>query len=195
METYEEGKREPLGDMAEALERIAKLPYKDYEEQTDLAFGSVGLKINAFMGELHKMRTEFSHAQEYLRRGQEKDINETLEEYAEKFGNMETHAGKLLDMLAAIGPDSGEDEKQAQEAVGAFLKAMRDQMREMAASAPLAEPKGEKEREEQADRNRRQVEAYQSGREELLDACGGYTRLHVGDISPLGQPFSGAEEV
>lgn len=74
--------------LEEKLREVALLPYEVYEPRLDLAVGALGLEMNGVYSMLNKMQIEFSHAQEYMERGQQKDVKETLEEYSDNLERM-----------------------------------------------------------------------------------------------------------
>lgn len=85
--------------LGEKLREIALLPYEVYEPRLDLAIGALGLEMNGVYSMLNKMQIEFSHAQEYMERGQQKDVKETLEEYSDNLGRMTARLGKCRNTL------------------------------------------------------------------------------------------------
>ena len=85
--------------LEEKLREIALLPYEVYEPRLDLAIGALGLEMNGVYSMLNKMQIEFSHAQEYMERGQQKDVKETLEEYSDNLGRMIARLGKCHNTL------------------------------------------------------------------------------------------------
>lgn len=78
--------------LEEKLRELALLPYEEYEPRLDLAVGALGLEMNGVYSMLNKMQIEFSHAGEYLKRGEQKDVKETLEEY---FHNLKKMVSRL----------------------------------------------------------------------------------------------------
>ena len=85
--------------LEEKLREIALLPYEVYEPRLDLAIGALGLEMNGVYSMLNKMQIEFSHAQEYMERGQQKDVKETLEEYSDNLGRMIARLGRCHNTL------------------------------------------------------------------------------------------------
>ncbi len=67
--------------LEEKIRELALLPYEVYAPRLDMAMGALGLEMNGVYSMLNKMQIEFSHAGEYLERGQQKDVKETMEEY------------------------------------------------------------------------------------------------------------------
>lgn len=85
--------------LEEKLRELALLPYEEYEAQLDLAVGALGLEMNGVYSMLNKMQIEFSHAGEYLERGEQKDVKETLEEYSDNLQRMISRLGRCADTL------------------------------------------------------------------------------------------------
>lgn len=85
--------------LEEKLREIAVLPYEVYKPWLDLAIGALGLEMNGVYSMLNKMQIEFSHAQEYMERGQQKDVKETLEEYSDNLEKMTVRLGKCRNTL------------------------------------------------------------------------------------------------
>lgn len=85
--------------LREKLKEVALLPYEVYEPRLDLAVGALGLEMNGVYSMLNKMQIEFSHAQEYMERGQQKDVKETLEEYSDNLGRMTVRLEKCRNTL------------------------------------------------------------------------------------------------
>ena len=90
----------------EKIREITLLPYEIYTPRLDLAVGALGLEMNAVYSMLHKMQIEFSHAGEYLERGQQKDVKETLEEYEDNLQRMVRRLDKCGQTLAEGAPDN-----------------------------------------------------------------------------------------
>lgn len=85
--------------LEEKLKEIALLPYEVYTPRLDLAIGALGLEMNGVYSMLNKMQIEFSHAREYMDRGQQKDVKETLEEYSGNLERMMVRLGKCRNTL------------------------------------------------------------------------------------------------
>lgn len=92
--------------LAEKLREITLLPYEVYMPRLNLAVGALGLQMNAVYSMLRKMQIEFSHAGEYLERGQQKDVKETLEEYSDNLQRMVRRLEKCGQTLAECAPDN-----------------------------------------------------------------------------------------
>lgn len=85
--------------LEEKLREVALLPYEAYEPRLDLAIGALGLEMNGGYSKLNKMEIEFSHAREYMKRGQQKDVKETLEEYSDNLKIMTDRLEKCRNTL------------------------------------------------------------------------------------------------
>ena len=85
--------------LEEKLREVALLPYEVYEPRLDLAIGALGLEMNGVYSKLNKMEIEFSHAREYMKRGQQKDVKETLEEYSDNLERMTERLEKCRNTL------------------------------------------------------------------------------------------------
>lgn len=90
----------------ERIREITLLPYEVYTPRLNLAVGALGLEMNAVYSMLRKMQMEFSHAGEYLERGRQKDVKETLEEYEDSLQGMVRRLGKCGQTLAECAPDN-----------------------------------------------------------------------------------------
>lgn len=93
--------------LEEKLREVALLPYEVYEPRLDLAVGALGLEMNGVYSMLNKMQIEFSHAQEYMKRGQQKDVKETLEEYSDNLERMTVRLEKCRNTLEECRNENG----------------------------------------------------------------------------------------
>lgn len=161
-----------MKELFEKLEEVTKLPFRVYKEDTDLAVGSLGLSMNGISGKLNEMKLEFAHAPEYLARGQDVDVDETMAEYAKQLKSMRAHIGKGLETLKKCP----EEDRQVKKAVGDFMNLFRDKLGELESESHL---------QDNGQDHAKQVKSYLQKLESLLDACNQYIRLHIGDRSPL----------
>lgn len=162
------GCRSKVDVLDERLREITLLPYEVYTPRLDLTVGALGLEMNAVYSMLHKMQIEFSHAGEYLERGQQKDVKETLEEYADNLQRMVRRLGKHGQTLAECAPDN----ENVVHKVCGFLEAYEESLTILKSLCELADW-DEKVMEIQEQLIRAVDISYQ------------YIKLHLGDTSHL----------
>lgn len=119
----------------EKLKALALLPYEAYEPRLDLAIGALGLEMNSVYSMLNKMQIEFSHAGEYMERGQQEDVKETLEEYS---GNLERMTARLEKCRNTLEECRGENENAVVK-VNDFLEHYKKSLMELKEMCDSAE--------------------------------------------------------
>lgn len=96
--------------LRKALDQASLVPAREcVQNQVTILLGAIGLELYAAYSKLIQLQMEFRHAPEYLERGQQKDVEETMEINGETFISMETKFRKRSEELLKF-----------QEADGAF---------------------------------------------------------------------------
>lgn len=154
--------------LEEKLKALALLPYEVYGPRLDLAIGAVGLEMNAVYSMLNKMQIEFSHAGEYVERGQQKDVKETLEEYSGTLERMTARLDKCRNTLE----ECREENLEVVHKVNDFLERYKQyltELKEMCNSADWQE----------------KITDLQEMLTQAVFISRQYIGLHLGDTSPM----------
>ncbi len=154
--------------LGEKLREIALLPYEVYEPRLDLAIGALGLEMNAVYSMLNKMEIEFSHAGEYMERGRQKDVKETLEEYSDNLERMTARLGKCRNTLEECHRENENVVLKVNDFLEHYEKNLAE-LKEMCDSADWEE----------------KIAGVQEMLGQAVFICRQYIRLHLGDTSRM----------
>lgn len=81
--------------LRETLNRVSLVPIRECtQEQVSILLGATGLELYAAYSKLIQLEMEFSHAPEYLEKGKQQDVEETMEINGETFLSMEQKFAK-----------------------------------------------------------------------------------------------------
>lgn len=155
-------------EIEEAIRQVILSPYGTYTPETDLMVGSIGLLMNAIYGKLFDMRLEYRHAPEFIADNRQRDVEETMEEYAREFNWMKSQLQEKQKMLAEC-PDQDEETRKA---VGMFVSLYTQMIEELEQNSYIKND-GKTLAEK--------ICWYMDRLDKAYDFCSRYIQIHLGD--------------